>query len=170
LADFFIRREVLEAVFGQRWGSAFESQQKVLADVQAATVQTVADTQALNDATFVTLSANAELPNERVLQIGEGLEMEIGADYVILRTSNDTARTSGDFRVTLIATGDTAVAVPLSGTLATRENAELLANKTLAAPKFTGLVNAADDVAAAGAGVPIGGAYLTGSAFKVRVA
>lgn len=161
---------MLEAVFGQRWGSAFESQQKALADVQAATVQTVADTQALNDATFVTLSANAELPNERVLQIGEGLEMEIGADYVIIRTSNDTARVSGDFRVTLIATGDTAVAVPLTGTLATRENAELLANKTLAAPKFTGLVNAADDAAAAGAGVPVGGAYLTGSAFKVRVA
>lgn len=168
MADFFIRREVLQQVFGQRWGSAFETQQQVLADVQTASSQGVADTEALNAAAFVTLSANAELPNERVLQLGEGLEMEVGADFVILRTSNDTARTVGDFRVTFVATGDTAVAVPLTGTLATRDNAETLTNKTLAAPKLSGLTDAADDAAAATAGVPVGGIYRTASALKVR--
>lgn len=171
MADFTIRREVLERVFGQKDAArAFENQQAMLATVAEVQTSNVADTARLNDAAFVTLSANAELPNERVLQLGDGLEMIVGDTTVLLRVNDDTARATGGHRVTFIATGDTNVAVPLTGVLATRDNAETLANKTLAAPKLSGLADAADDAAAATAGVPVGGVYRTGSALKFRVA
>lgn len=169
MADFLIRREVLEKVFGQRWGAAFENQQQALADVQTSTTQTVADTSALKDAAFVTLSENAELPNERVLSLGAGLESVITSNSILLRLSADGARASGGYTVTFVATGESTVAVPLSGILATRDNTETLTNKTLDAPALSGLTDAADDTAAATAGVPVGGVYRTGSALKVRV-
>lgn len=169
MADFLIRRDVLEQVFGRRWGSAFENQQTTLANVSEASAQTVADTSALKEAAFVTLSANAELPNERVLVLGDGLEMVVGAETVLLRLSVDGARVSGGHKVTFVATGESSVAVPLAGILASREGVETLANKTLDAPLLSGLVDAVDDAAAATASVPVGGAYRTGSALKVRV-
>ena len=58
---------------------------------------------------------------------------------------------------------------PLTGILATVGNIETLTNKTLAAPKLSGLGDYADDAAAAGGGVPVGGVYRTGSALKIRV-
>ncbi len=169
MADFLIRRDVLENIFGRRWGAAFENQQSTLATVAAASEQTVADTAQLKDAAFVTLSANAELPNERVLSLGDGLEMVVGAETVLLRLSVEGARVSGGHKVTFVATGESTVAVPLSGILASREGVETLTNKTLATPSLSGLTDAADDTAAAGAGVLVGGIYRTGSALKVRV-
>lgn len=169
MAEFLIRREVLEKVFGQRWGAAFENQQQALADVQAATTTNVADTGLLKDAAFVTLSENAELPNERVLSLGDGLESVITSNSILLRLSADGARASGGYTVTFVATGESTVAVPLNGILATRDNAETLKNKTLDAPLLSGLTDAADDSAAATAGVPVGGMYRTGSSLKVRV-
>lgn len=169
MAEFLIRREVLEKVFGQRWGAAFENQQQTLADVQAATTTNVADTGLLKDAAFVTLSENAELPNERVLSLGDGLESVITSNSILLRLSADGARASGGYTVTFVATGESTVAVPLNGILATRDNAETLKNKTLDAPSLSGLTDAADDSAAATAGVPVGGMYRTGSSLKVRV-
>lgn len=169
LASFFIRREVLERIFGKRWGLAFENQQQTLATVSEASSQAVSATQALKDAAFVTLSSNAELPNERVLQLGDGLEAVISADTVLIRLSEDGARATGGFKVTFIATGESTVAVPLTGILATRENVETLTNKTLSAPSMTALVNASSDASAASAGVPVGGVYRDGSTLKVRV-
>lgn len=92
LASFFIRREVLERIFGKRWGLAFENQQQTLATVSEASSLAVSATQALKDAAFVTLSSNAELPNERVLQLGDGLEAVISSDTVLIRLSEDGAR------------------------------------------------------------------------------
>ena len=169
MADFLIRREVLEQVFGQRWGAAFENQQQALSEVQEATTTNVADTNLLKDAAFVTLSENAELPNERVLSLGEGLESVITSTTILLRLSVDGARVSGGHKVTFVASGESTVAVPLGGVLATREGTETLTNKTLAAPLLSGLTDAVDDAAAATAGVPVGGVYRTGSALKVRV-
>lgn len=39
----------------------------------------------------------------------------------------------------------------------------------LSAPQLTSIVEAADDTAAAGANVPVGGLYRTGSVIKIRV-
>ncbi|MDT0507533.1 hypothetical protein [Novosphingobium sp. MMS21-SN21R] len=169
MADFLIRREVLEKVFGTRWGAAFENQQQVLSDVQASTTTNVADTQLLKDAAFVTLSENAELPNERVLSLGDGLESVVTSGTVLIRLSVDGARVSGGFKVTFVATGESTVVVPLAGILATRDNAETLTKKTLDKPAITGLVNALDDVAAATAGVEVGSVYRNGSVLMIRV-
>ena len=45
-----------------------------------------------------------------------------------------------------------------------------LNSPTLTTPSLAGLTDAADDAAAAGAGVPVGQVYRTGSTLKVRVA
>lgn len=45
----------------------------------------------------------------------------------------------------------------------------LLASPTLATPSLSGLTNAADDTAAAGAGVAIGAVYRNGSILNIRV-
>lgn len=166
---FFIDRSTLFNVFGnQRAVTQFETMQEQVATSGEASTAAVADTQALKDATYVTLSANAELPNERVLAVGPGMAINTS---VAGQVRLDAALYSDSgWPVQIVAVGATSLAVPTSGFVVTRAATETLSNKTLAAPRLFGLTDAADDAAAATAGVPVGGVYRTGSALKVRVA
>lgn len=163
-------RDLLTAALkNPRLVRAFEQQAQALADAQAQGAENVAATDALQDATFITLSANAALNNERVLKVGPGIRLSVTDTEVVLMASDEVAHISGGFVVQLTAQADTALVLPLSGTLATRGNEETLSKKTLDAPLLANLSEAADDVAAATAGVPVGGVYRTGSILKVRV-
>ena len=167
---YFITRERLFNVFG---GDAiavrqFEAMQETVATTSDATTANVAETGALKDAAFVTLSANAELPNERILGVGSGMQLDTETPGRVVIRCN--VYSDNGWPVELVASGATSVALPVAGILATRAGAETLSNKTLAAPKLSGLSDAADDAAAASAGVPVGGVYRNGSVLRVRVA
>ena len=166
---FFIDRGDLMRVFNNMGVvRRFETLQEQVATTSEATTANVAETSALKDATFVTLSANAELTGERVLAVGPGMQIDTSvADRVTLRAN---VYSDNGWPVELVVGGATSVGLPASGILATRAGAETFSNKTLAAPRLSGLVDAADDTAAATAGVPVGGVYRTSSALKVRVA
>lgn len=165
---FFIDRGDLMRVFNNMGVvRRFETLQEQVATTSEATSANVAETGTLKDAAFVTLSANAELPNERVLSVGPGMALDVSAPGAVTIRSN--VYSDNGWPVELVVTGATSVALPTVGILATRAGAELLSNKTLAAPKLSGLTDAADDTAAASAGVPVGGMYRTGSALKLRV-
>jgi hypothetical protein len=165
---FFIPRVDLSRVFGNpAVVRQFEELQQTVAKSEDASTATVEATTALRDATYVTLSANAELPNERVFAVGAGLSLYTGeAGRVTLRSN---VFSDNGWPVEFVASGATSLGLPTVGILATRAGVETLSNKTLAEPKLSGLVDAADDAAAATAGVPVGGIYRTVSALKVRV-
>lgn len=166
-----IPRELLaEAFRNPRLVRAFEQQTQALSEAQAQGADNVAATDALQDATYIVLSPNAALANERVLKVGRGIRLSVTDTAIILDASNEVPHVSGGFSVQLTAQADTAVVLPLSGTLATRSGDETLTNKTLETPKLVGLLDAADDAAAATGGVPVGGVYRTGSILKTRVA
>lgn len=137
--------------------------------VAAQAAASVAATDALDQATVLTLSPNTAFRNERVLAVGTGLRSTDNGASLALDVNDTVARVSGGFACSFIVTGNTMVALPLTGVLATVGNAETLSNKTLAAPKLSGLGNYANDGAAAGGGVPVGGVYRNGSALMVRV-
>jgi hypothetical protein len=146
----------------------FETLQETVATTSDTTTANVAETGALKDAAFVTLSANAELPNERVFSVGPGMVLDTATPGIVKLVSS--VYSDSGHPVQLSAGGPTSLVLPSVGVLSTRTGEETLSNKTLAAPKLSGLVDAADDAAAATAGVAVGGAYRTGSALKVRVA
>lgn len=135
--------------------------------VQQGLAANVEATEALDQATVLVLSPNAAFQNERVLAIGFGLGFTVDAGTYTLFSKGPEV--SGGFTCTLQTFGNTTVAMPLSGQLATTGNVETLRRKTLDAPKLSGLGDYADDTAAATGGVPVGGVYRTGSALKVRV-
>jgi hypothetical protein len=108
----------------------------------------VAATSALADATVIVLSPNGDFTNERVLQVGDGIAMEITDDAVILSVQN-VALTQA-FPVTFLAQGLTNLVLPVAGTLVSSDSPTVDVN-TLGA--YT------DDTAAAAAGVPVGGLY-----------
>jgi hypothetical protein len=166
---FFISRDVLHSVFQDpRVVRQFEDMQSRVADTSESTTANVADTEAIKDAAFVTLSANTGLSNERVLAVGAGLSLDT-SDAGFVKLSTTVAATSGhDVQFSTI--GPTVLALPATGIVATRENAETLKNKTLDAPKVSGLGDYADDTAASAGGVPVGGVYRNGSVVQVRVA
>ena len=164
----FLSRETLIRVFGEVEGRQFEAIQEEVADTSDAVRSNVEQTERLQDATFLVLSANAELPNERVLTLGEGLRFILSDGEAKLDTTG-LVRSEGGHTIRLVAAGDTEVVLPLTGFIVTREASEVLENKTLAAPLVQGLKNAADDAAAAGAGVPVNGLYRNGSALMIRV-
>lgn len=118
----------------------------------------VSATSALADATVIVLSANGDFTNERVLQVGDGISVEITDDTVTLSVEN-VAMTKG-YPVTLIAQGETVLLLPLSGMLVSATSPEV---------DVTTLGDYADDATAATAGVVVGQLYRTGSAVKVRV-
>lgn len=152
------RREDLEALCGRnlRLLRAFESQATA---VEKAT-NGVADTSALKDATVIVLSANGDFTNERVLEVGDGIKVEITADQVKL-SLDDVARSS-DHRVTLVPPADVTLFLPPDGTL-------LSDTSPISAPQLTDLGNYANDAAAAAGGVPVGKMYRNGSVLMVRV-
>ena len=166
---FFIPRADLSRVFGNpAVVRQFEELQQTVATSEEATTASVDATVALKDASYVTLSANAELSNERVFAVSAGLALDTATPGRVTLTSN--VFSDNGWPVELVASGATSVALPATGVLATRAGAETFTNKTLNAPKLSGLVDAADDAAAATAGVPVGGIYRTGGSLKVRIA
>ena len=167
---FIDRQELAQVGFSPRGVRQFEDlQQQVASSTETVTANQEA-TDKLADGTFVTLSPNAELSNERVLRLGDGLKFDTSTAGEVAIRLNGVPFTGTGFRINLVTAGDTEIALPLTGFLATRENTEELSNKTLRAPLLSGLVDAADDAAAATARVPVGGIYRTGSDLKVRVA
>lgn len=122
MSGYFITREVLANVFGEkdlRSRDAFERFQRRFADVEESVTANVDATTALKDAAFVTLSPNAELPNERVLAFGRGIVADVTASRVTLSTTGPVV--NGGFAVQFIVAGDTNLSLPLYGTVATRE-------------------------------------------------
>lgn len=164
------REEIAKAFGSQRAVRAFEQLQESVKSSEEVVTANLGETGELQAATFVTLSANAALPNERVLAFGSGLGFELTDDRITIRVSSNVPIATGGFRVMFAASGDCVLGLPLSGILATRENPEELTNKTLVGAKLPGLGDYADDVAAAAGGVAVDGLYRTGSAIKVRVA
>jgi hypothetical protein len=122
---------------------AMEDQSKVVTDGVAAT-------SALADATVLVLSPNGDFTNERVLQVGDGISIEITDDTVKLSAEN-VAFTQG-YVVTLIPQGETTLFLPLSGTLVAGENPQL---------DVTTLGAYANDAAAAAAALRSGSSTAT---------
>lgn len=119
---FVIPRDVLVRVLGDnRAVSAIERMGETLTATNAATTANVADTQTLKDAAFITLSANAELPNERTLQFGKGIAADITAGSITLRVDRNVPTVNGGFSVAFVAAGDSQLGLPPAGTLATQE-------------------------------------------------
>ncbi len=166
--QFYLTREEIAQVWPtRRTQQRFDLMQRSVAETGETVTANVEATQLIKEATYVTLSPNAELPNERVLNIGTGLAISADRDNVYLSVSSETVQSAGGFEITLTAQGDATLGVPLNGFLATTENAETLKNKTLDAPKFSGLNTYADDAAADAAGLASGTAYLVGRAIHV---
>jgi hypothetical protein len=118
---------------------------------------TVAATAALKDATVIVLSANGDFTNERVLEVGDGINVEVTDSAVRLSVEN-VAMTEG-YPVTLIAQGMTELILPLTGTLVSSASPVV---------DIATVGDYADDTAAAAGGVPVGGVYRNGSALMVR--
>lgn len=127
-------------------------------------------TEAMQDASVIVLAANQAFNGERVLVLGQGLSGIDADGKLTLQTSGKVPLVSGDFTLLLALAGNTTVALPLVGTLATLANVETLSNKTISAPKLSGLGDYADDAAAATGGVPVNGVYRNGSQLMIRVA
>lgn len=112
------RREIDQIFRNPRSGREFERLLTVASTASEGVSQALADTNKLNEAAFLTLSANAELPNERVLKVGDGLRSALTENSFTLATD---ARTTGGFTVTFASSGDSLVSVPLTGHLASQE-------------------------------------------------
>lgn len=166
-----LRREELSVAFrgNKRLVRAFEAQAQAVDDTSEVVNTTIQATGALQDATVLTLSPNDTFRNERVLGLGSGLEGEDNDGVFTIRLASNPPIVSGGFSLNIVVSGDATVRVPLTGQLATTENAETLKSKTLDAPSFANLGDYADDTAAAAGGVVLGQAYRTGSTLKVRV-
>ncbi|QVJ07699.1 hypothetical protein L7H23_01230 [Sphingopyxis sp. BSN-002] len=164
-------RRLLGEVFNNpRMIRAMEAQAQAV-DVATEGLSTQAEaTEAIQDASVIVLASNAAFSNERILELGQGLSGVDEDGKLKLSTSSKVPIVNGDFTLLLTLAGDTTVAIPLGGILATVANVETFSNKTLAAPKIDGLGNYADDTAAAAGGVPVKGIYRTGSILKTRVA
>lgn len=143
------RREDLAQIPGMspRLLAAFEDQAQTIEDVSSS----VADTGALKDATVIVLSANGDFTNERILQVGEGIDIKITENTVKLSVK-DVARTR-DHKATFVAPADVLLFLPPEG--------ELLSDASMPVrPVFAGLTTYANDAAAASGGVPVRGAYI----------
>lgn len=166
-----LTRNVLSGLFPNdpRAVKAFEQLTFATDDTAALASSMAAATGALQDATFLTLSANDGAPNERVLKIGHGLASDDDGSFLTLSLGLGAAIVDGGYSVTLRSQGVTDLILPFSGTLATLDGQETLKAKTLAAPSLSGLGNYANDAGASAGGVPVGGMYRNGSVLQVRV-
>jgi len=119
---------------------AFEKLFRTLADTSNAVTAGAEATQALNDATVITLSANETLTNERVLAVDSGsMTIALTADNVVLSAR---VTVTGIFRCTLSLIADTNVSLPTGGRIPSSDDGPY-----------------ADDTAAAAAGVEVGEWY-----------
>lgn len=120
--DYTIPRDEIAKLFSSpRSRRVFEQALKAVSTSEESAALAVEATTALADASFLTLSANAELTNERVLELGPGLNVTLTATTLALDTSDEVVRADGGHRITLVSGGDANVAVPLSGRLASQE-------------------------------------------------
>lgn len=126
-------------------------------------------TEQIQDASVIVLAPNGAFQGERVLQLGPGLVGVDDGSTLTIQTSSKVPLVSGDFTLFVTLAGNSTVAIPLTGILATLANVEELSNKTIKAPKLSDIGDYANDTAAASGGVPVGGVYRTGSALKLRV-
>ena len=167
-----IERWLLEEAFpgNNRLVSAFEEQSEMVASLEVARQSQAEATDSAAQATYITASANAELPNERVFQTGIGLTVADEDGFLKVSVTQEVAQVTSGFTVTFSSTAPAAIVVPPRGVMATTANIETLSNKTLDAPKLSGLGNYANDAAAATGGVPVGGMYRNGSVLMQRVA
>ena len=149
--------------------AAFEEQQITVEQTAVASGESAAATTAIQDATVLTLSANEAFTNERVFTPYNGITGEDDGAHLKVRVDVTVARATGGHPVTFIATAPSSILVPPAGTLATVTGPETLINKTLQAPRLSGLGNYANDGDAAAGGVPVGGIYRDGSTLMVRV-
>lgn len=136
--------------------SYLREQQNQVAGNTVTTAQNVADTDTINKATVITLSQNDAFDFERVLAVGDGLTItdQGPGEQVVLDTTYPIA-TVGGFTLSLALSADTSLVLPSTGALITND--------------FSGLVAAANDAAAATAGVPIGHLYQASGAVRVRL-
>lgn len=150
-------RYMLAKHFGgdERTIRAFESLFNNVETQGASLASNAESTTALQDATVLTLSANEALTHERILKLAPGLEAVDDGTFLTIQLK-DVARTEG-YGVTLIAQGETQLAVPLVGTVLVKEHIG------------ASLGNYLNDAAAAAGGVPIEGLYRNGSVLMVRV-
>jgi hypothetical protein len=145
-----------------------DQQEQVIASTDG--LQTTAQaTQNLEQASVIVLAGNQAFTNERVLNLGRGLNGDDRNGVLTIQTSDIVPLVTGGFSVTLVVVGDSQVRLPLNGTLATVANPETLERKTLDAPSITNIGNYANDAAAAGGGVPVGGIYHNAGSLRVRL-
>lgn len=167
----FLRADLAQ-FFGKspRLLRAFEEQAKTVTESAEGLRTTAQATGRLQDAGVLVLAPNEEFRNERVLQIGRGLSAVDQDGTLTLSTADTVPILNSGFSLSITVEGNSTVAMPLVGVLATVANVETFKNKTLEAPKLAGLGNHVDDAAAAAGGVPVGGMYRNGSVLMVRVA
>lgn len=123
MTEFLLdRQEIAQAFTSPRAQRRFELMQQTVIDTEVAATAGVGATETLKSATFVTLSPNTELENERVLSLGSGLAFQVTTDGVTLRLTAAVPRVSGGFAVQFAASGDTLLGLPLGGFVATRES------------------------------------------------
>lgn len=170
MTGYQIPRDALMRVFDDnpRHVAAFEQQQAKIADLDGAVTANVAGTEALKDSTVITLSPNAELTNEYVLSFGRGMTFNTDTPGKLI-LGTDGPNVNGGFSLQLTVSGDSQLALPLTGIVATRANTETFKNKTLDAPSLSTIGNYANDAAAAAAGVPVGGVYRIVNALQIRL-
>jgi len=167
--DKLDRRLLGEVFDNPRMIRAMETQAQAVDDATTGLETQATATTAMKDASVIVLAPNGAFEGERVLVLGQGLVGVDSGSTLTVRTSSKVPLVNGNFTLSFTLAGNTTVAIPLTGIVATQANIETLSNKTLASPKFSGLGDYADDAAAAAGGVEVGEAYLTGSTFKVRV-
>lgn len=123
MSGYLLTREEIASAFPSlRAQRRFEELQQTVVDNSAATGAGLSATETLKTATFVTLSPNTELENERVLTLGSGLAFQVTDEGVTLRLTTAVPRVQDGFQVQFAPTGDTLLGLPLTGFVATRES------------------------------------------------
>ncbi len=153
----------------ERMIRAMEDQQKQVVESANGLQTTAQTTDKLEQASVIVLAGNQSFTNERVLDLGRGLTGEDRDGVLTIQTSDIVPLVTGGFSVALVAVGNSQVRLPLTGTLATVGNPETLQRKTLDGLILINIGNYANDAAAAGGGVPIGGVYHASGALRMRL-
>lgn len=165
-----IPRELLEKYFGNdpRLLAAFEEQSAAVEAALDTTTGSIQATNSLQNATVLTLSANAVFNNEFIVTDGDGTALDISEGSVSIRVDSTVARTNGQ-NVKFNAPSGVTLGLPVNGTLVSDVAPATLFNKTLDnTTKFQNLIDAPTVAEAAAAGVPLWGVYRDGKDLHIR--